>query len=70
VAATTTGFAPTCHTAGNYEHTTAGRAYQSGGYAYAKGSGEAMGLWNTFTSHTLRQTAAGHYVIDDAGCPN
>jgi hypothetical protein len=29
-----------------------------------------MGLWNTFTSHTLRQTAPGHYVIDDAGCPN
>jgi hypothetical protein len=70
VAATTTGFAPTCHTAGNYAHTAAGRAYQSGGYAYAKGSGEAMGLWNTFTSHPLRQTAPGHYVIVDAGCPN
>ncbi|MFF7721029.1 PHB depolymerase family esterase [Streptomyces luteogriseus] len=70
VTATTTGFTPTCHTADNYEHTGAGRAYQSGGQTYAKGSGQAMGLWNSFTSHTLRQTAPGHYVIDDAGCPD
>ncbi|MFJ6550736.1 PHB depolymerase family esterase [Streptomyces luteogriseus] len=70
VAATATGFTPTCHTADNYEHTAAGRAYRSGGHAYAKGSGQAMGLWNTFTGHTLRQTAPGHYVIDDAGCPD
>ena len=69
VAATTTGFTATCHTADNYAHTAAGRAYQSGGYAYAQGSDQAMGLWNTFTRHTLKQTAPGHYVIDDAGCP-
>ncbi|MHB9863631.1 extracellular catalytic domain type 1 short-chain-length polyhydroxyalkanoate depolymerase [Streptomyces sp. YIM S03343] len=68
VAATTTGFTPTCHTAGNYDHTVAGRAYQSGGRTYAKGSGRSMGLWNTFTTHTLEQTAPGYYVVADSGC--
>ncbi|MGW6520557.1 MULTISPECIES: hypothetical protein [unclassified Streptomyces] len=43
-------------------------SYQSGGYTYANGSGQAMGLWNTFTIHTFQQTAPGHYVIDDADC--
>ncbi|MFI8219618.1 PHB depolymerase family esterase [Streptomyces sp. NPDC085932] len=69
VAATTTGFTPTCHTASNYDHTVAGRAYQSGGNTFATGSGQAMGLWNTFTRHTLKQTAPGYYVVDDTGCP-
>ncbi|MFC7983734.1 PHB depolymerase family esterase [Streptomyces sp. NPDC057336] len=69
VTATTTGLTPTCHTASNYDHTTAGRAYASGGLTFAKGSGQAMGLWNTFTIHTLQQTAPGHYVIADEGCP-
>ncbi|MET9762710.1 PHB depolymerase family esterase [Streptomyces sp. NPDC006372] len=68
VAATTTGFTPTCHTAGNYDHTVAGRAYQSGGHTYAEGSGQAMGLWNAFTRHTLKQTAPSYYVVDDSGC--
>ncbi|MFH8499018.1 extracellular catalytic domain type 1 short-chain-length polyhydroxyalkanoate depolymerase [Streptomyces coeruleorubidus] len=67
--ATTTGFTPTCHTAGNYDHTVAGRAYQSGGHTYAKGSGQAMGLWNTFTTRTLKQTAPAYYVVADSGCP-
>ncbi|CAM5570225.1 hypothetical protein SVIOM74S_08679 [Streptomyces violarus] len=67
--ATTTGFTPTCHTAGNYDHTVAGRAYQSGGHTYAKGSGQAMGLWNTFTIRTLKQTAPAYYVVADSGCP-
>ncbi|MDT9682731.1 PHB depolymerase family esterase [Streptomyces sp. TRM76323] len=69
VTATTTGFTPTCHTASNYAHTTAGRAYQSGGHTYANGSQQAMGLWNTFTVRTLKQTAPGHYVLADPGCP-
>ncbi|WP_369142018.1 PHB depolymerase family esterase [Streptomyces sp. R44] len=68
VSATTTGYTPTCHTASNYDHVAAGRAYQSGGYAYATGSGQAMGLWNTFTTHTLKQTAPGYYVVADSGC--
>ncbi|WP_440580183.1 extracellular catalytic domain type 1 short-chain-length polyhydroxyalkanoate depolymerase [Streptomyces sp. PT19] len=69
VTATTTGSPPTCHTASNYAHTVAGRAYVSGGHTYAAGSGQPMGLWNTFTVHTLLETSPGHYVIADSGCP-
>jgi poly(3-hydroxybutyrate) depolymerase len=64
---TTTGTAVTCTTASNYAHTTAGRAYHSGGYAYANGSGQNMGLWNTFVTTTLKQTGPNHYVIGT--CP-
>jgi poly(3-hydroxybutyrate) depolymerase/chitodextrinase len=67
---TTTGSAPppaTCFTSSNYAHTTAGRATQSGGYAYAKGSNQNMGLWNTFVTTTLKQTSPGYYVIGT--CP-
>jgi chitodextrinase len=67
---TTTGIAPpaaTCYTASNYAHTTAGRAYQSGGYALANGSNQNMGLWNTFTTTTLKMTATNYYVIGT--CP-
>ncbi|MFE1377615.1 PHB depolymerase family esterase [Streptomyces sp. NPDC058740] len=68
VSATTTGHPPTCSTANNYQHVAAGRAYQSGGQTYATGSGQAMGLYNTFVTHTLKQTAPGYYVVADAGC--
>jgi poly(3-hydroxybutyrate) depolymerase len=67
---TTTGTAPppaTCYTASNYAHTTAGRATQSGGYAYAKGSNQNMGLWNVFTTTTLKMTGTNYYVIGT--CP-
>lgn len=67
---TTTGSAPppaTCYTASNYAHTTAGRAYQSGGYTYANGSNQNMGLWNVFTTRTLKMTGTNHYVIGT--CP-
>ncbi|MBX3657930.1 MAG: hypothetical protein KIS62_03410 [Ramlibacter sp.] len=67
---TTTGSAPppaTCYTASNYAHTTAGRAYQSGGYTYANGSGQNMGLWNTFVTTTLKMTGTNYYVIGT--CP-
>ncbi|MDP3618835.1 MAG: PHB depolymerase family esterase [Ramlibacter sp.] len=63
---TTTGSAPppaTCYTSSNYGHTTAGRATQSGGYTYAKGSGQNMGLWNVYITTTLKQTSPGYYVI-------
>ncbi|MEU5672439.1 PHB depolymerase family esterase [Micromonospora sp. NPDC047753] len=56
---------PTCVTASNYTHVAAGRAYQSGGYAYANGSNQRMGLYNTFYTSTLKQTAPNHWVI---GC--
>jgi len=63
---TTTGSLPpppTCATANNYAHTQAGRAHQSGGYTYANGSNQNMGLWNLFTTTTLKQTGTNYYVI-------
>ena len=57
-----------CFTATNYAHTQAGRAYQSGGYAYANGSGQAMGLWNTFVTTTLRQTGQNYYEVIGSPC--
>ncbi|MFF0223776.1 PHB depolymerase family esterase [Streptomyces sp. NPDC004629] len=68
VTATTTGSAPTCTTATNYAHVTAGRAHTSGGSTYANGSNENMGLYNVFVTHTLKQTSSGHYVLADSGC--
>lgn len=59
----------TCHPGSNYDHVTAGRATTTGGYVYARGSGQAMGLYNVFTRHTLRQSPPGYYTVADAGCP-
>ncbi|MFD0788296.1 feruloyl esterase, partial [Micromonospora azadirachtae] len=56
---------PVCTTASNYAHVVAGRAYQSGGYAYANGSNQRMGLYNTFYTSTLKQTAPNYWVL---GC--
>ena len=67
---TTSGTAPpaaTCYTATNYAHTTAGRAYASFGYALAYGSNQNMGLWNIYTTTTLKKTATNYYVIGT--CP-
>ncbi|SFE41096.1 esterase, PHB depolymerase family [Actinacidiphila alni] len=73
VTATTTGSGPgggsgQCFTASNYSQVAAGRAHQSGGYAYANGSNQNMGLWNVFVTHTLRETGDNYYVIADSGC--
>ncbi|MFF4753555.1 extracellular catalytic domain type 1 short-chain-length polyhydroxyalkanoate depolymerase [Streptomyces sp. NPDC002514] len=68
VTATTTGSAPVCTTASNYAHVAAGRARTSGGYTYANGSGQNMGLYNVFTTHTLKETSPGYYVLADSGC--
>lgn len=56
---------PLCITTDNYTHTVEGRAYHSGGYAYAKGSDELMGLWNTWQRTALEQVGPGHWVV---GC--
>ncbi len=61
--------APACFTTHNYGQVAAGRAHTSGGSTYANGSNQAMGLYNTFTTHTLKRTAPDHYVIADSGCP-
>jgi poly(3-hydroxybutyrate) depolymerase len=65
VTASTTGTASAdvCTTASNYAHTVAGRAYQIGGYTFANGSNQAMGLWNIFITTTLKQTGTNYYVI-------
>ncbi|WP_440070531.1 extracellular catalytic domain type 1 short-chain-length polyhydroxyalkanoate depolymerase [Streptosporangium sp. OZ121] len=58
----------TCVRASNYAHTVAGRAYQSGGYTYANGSDDAMGLWNVLVTHGLKQTGPNHWVVADSEC--
>ncbi|MGP3637318.1 extracellular catalytic domain type 1 short-chain-length polyhydroxyalkanoate depolymerase [Streptomyces sp. 24-1644] len=69
VTATTTGGSTVrCFTASNYAQVTAGRAHTSGGYVYANGSGQNMGLYNVFVTHTLRESPAGYFVIADSGC--
>ncbi|MFD4658843.1 PHB depolymerase family esterase [Kitasatospora sp. NPDC058444] len=69
VTATTPGGGTSqCFTASNYAHVSAGRATQSGGLTYALGSGQSMGLWNTFVTHTLKQTGPGYYVLADGQC--
>lgn len=58
-----------CWTASNYEHVRAGRATTTGGQVYAKGSAQHLGLYNTFVTHTLKESPAGHYVLADSTCP-
>lgn len=58
---TTSAPAPTCITSSNYDHVVAGRAYQSGGYAYAVGSNQNLGLYNTFYTATLKQSSPGYW---------
>jgi hypothetical protein len=59
--------AATCITATNYAHVQAGRATTSGGYTYAKGSNQNMGLYNVFYTTTLKMTSPAYYVIGT--CP-
>jgi poly(hydroxyalkanoate) depolymerase family esterase len=70
VSATTTGGTPppVCYTTNNYAQVAAGRAYHSLGYVYANGSNQNMGLYNTFYTHTLKQTGPNYYVIADGQC--
>lgn len=51
----------------NYEHVSAGRAYDVAGIAYAKGSNDRMGLDNTFYQTKLAQTKKDYFVA--ASCP-
>jgi len=64
----TSTYSPSCYTASNYAQTEAGRATQSGGYAYADGSGQNMGLWNLYVTTSLEETSPGYYVIVSS-CP-
>jgi poly(3-hydroxybutyrate) depolymerase len=67
-ATTTTTTAGACYNTSNYNHVTAGRAHDSGGYALANGSNQNMGLDNLFYTSKLRQTGTNYYVIDST-CP-
>nr|WSX53491.1 PHB depolymerase family esterase [Streptomyces sp. NBC_00974] len=70
VTVSTTGAAAVCWTgANNYQQVQAGRATTDGGYVYAKGSHQNMGLYNVFVTHTLKEVPVGYFVIADAGCP-
>ncbi|MFI2645126.1 PHB depolymerase family esterase [Streptomyces sp. NPDC018610] len=70
VTATTTGAvpAPKCYTDNNYNQVRAGRAHQSGGYTYANGSNQNMGLYNVAITHTLKETSPAYFVLADSGC--
>jgi poly(hydroxyalkanoate) depolymerase family esterase len=57
-----------CVTADNYQHTVAQRAYVRGGWTYAVGSDDAMGLWSTFIVHSLRPDGPGRWVVADGEC--
>lgn len=58
-----------CWTASNYAQVQAGRATASGGSAYANGSHQNMGLYNTFVTHTLKESPTGYFTLADSGCP-
>lgn len=64
---TTTTIVATCHTASNYSHVSAGRAYHSLGYVKANGSNQNMGLYNTFATNTLKELGPNYFVIGT--CP-
>lgn len=58
-----------CWTGSNHHHVQAGRATTSGGYTWAKGSQQGMGLYNTFVTHTLKESPAGYFTVADGACP-
>jgi hypothetical protein len=53
-----------CFNDNNYNHVTAGRAYQTLGMVYANGSDQMMGLYNIFIKTNLCMTKENHYVIE------
>nr|WP_312863396.1 PHB depolymerase family esterase [Spinactinospora alkalitolerans] len=56
-----------CVTADNYRHVLEGRAVHELGRAYAKGSGDDLGLMNVFVVTSLSQTRPGHWE-EVGGC--
>ncbi|MFF3212838.1 alpha/beta hydrolase family esterase [Streptomyces sp. NPDC002886] len=58
-----------CWKANNYQQVQAGRATTDGSYAYARGSGQNLGLYNLYVTHTLKESPPGYFVIADTGCP-
>jgi poly(hydroxyalkanoate) depolymerase family esterase len=54
-------------TSSNYAHVQANRATTNGSYVYALGSGDSMGLYNTYYSATLAETSNNYFVVGN--CP-
>ncbi len=66
---TTPAAAPlACYTASNYQLTVDGYAYEFGGYTYADGSNDYLGLWNVFYTSSLEETSPG-YFVSVSSCP-
>jgi hypothetical protein len=55
-------------TASNDAHVSGGRAEHRAGVAYALGSGDPLGLWNTAVTTSLTETAPGHWELTPGGC--
>ena len=55
------GFDGYCGTDDNYSHVQAGRAWTDGWYAYAEGSDENLGLYNTYETSRLKETSPGYF---------
>lgn len=56
-----------CVLSANTDHVSAGRAYQSFGFVYAKGSNEPVGYYSPLVETSLQRTAAGYELV--ASCP-
>ena len=64
---TASSFQCKTYTSSNYAHVEAGRAYDKLGRAKAVGSGDDMGLDNTFYKSTLAETKNNYYIVGN--CP-
>jgi len=53
-----------CVKTNNYNHVVAGRASTRGGYVYANGSNQNMGLYNLFQQTNLCMIKENYYVIE------
>jgi len=51
----------------NFNHVVKGRATTSGGHAYAEGSADDLGFYNTAVSTWLRETKKGYF--EKGRCP-
>jgi hypothetical protein len=60
----TTSVEKVCFEDSNYNHVTAGRAYQTLGMCYAMGSDQSMGLYNIFLRTNLCLIQENHYVVE------
>ena len=60
----TTNTEKVCFNDNNFNHVVAGRAVAKGGYVYANGSNDNMGLYNIFIRTNLCRIKENHYVIE------